>query len=98
MPYKLPMTINDEQDLKAFENYLSDDIKQFSKTKSEISLKSSLKAQIGQFVLLETVFGLRKGKLLEVGSDFVGISCNNPKNQMLISFSKINSFILLRGN
>ena len=98
MPYELPMTSKNEQDLKIFENYLNDDIKRFSDLKRENSLQIKLQNKIGKFIVLETAFGLRKGKLLEVGSDFLSISCKIPQNQMLITFSKINSFILPQGN
>lgn len=98
MPYELPMTIKNEQDLMAFENYLNDDIKRFSDVKNDNTLKTRLQNKIGKFIVVETYFGLRKGKLLEVGEDFLCISCKTPQNQMLISFSKINSFILPRGN
>lgn len=98
MPYELPMSIKNEQDLKVFESYLNNDIKRFSDVKSENSLESLLQNKIGQFIVLETYFGLRKGKLLEVGKDYLSISCKIPQNQMLIKFSKINSFILPLGN
>lgn len=98
MPYELPMSIKNEQDLKAFESYLNNDVKRFSNAKSENSLKNRLQNQTGKFIMLETVFGLRKGRLLEVGNDFLSISCKAPQNQMLINFSKINSFILPREN
>lgn len=98
MSYKLPMSISTEQDLNAFENYLLNDIKQFSKTESENTLKSLLQKNINKYITLETTFGFRKGKLLAVGMDFVCLGCKNSQNQLLINFSKINSFILPQGN
>ncbi len=98
MSYKLPLTLKNEQDLKVFENYLNDDRKRFSDIRSDNALINYLQNKIGEFILLETAFGLRKGKLLRVGKDFLCISCKFPQNEMLINFSKINSFILPQGN
>lgn len=98
MSYKLPMNIKGEKDLEAYKKHLLDDIAHFSRTKNENNLHFLLQELIGKFIILETAFGFKKGKLLQAGNDYIRISCTNNQNQMLIAFSRINSIILPQGN